>query len=85
MTEAELRWQLPTLEKDQAFFESYLRPGQCPSPARKSDGNCPFYFVGGRCDECDVCSIFCRAIVDAWANALDERRASLMAREINNE
>jgi len=85
MIKTESKWLLPTLEKDRAFFEPRLLRGQCKYPARKSDGNCPFYFVGGRCDKCDTYSLFCRAILNAWANALNERRASLMASQAMEE
>ena len=70
--------QLPTLEADQQFFESRLRKGQCPHALRKTDGDCPFYFVGGYCADCNVRHVFCSTIVDAWSRAIEERRKSLI-------
>jgi len=70
--------QLPTLEADRSFFESRLRPGQCRDTLRKTGGECPFYFVGGHCRDCNLCHLFTLTLLDAWTNAIDERRKILI-------
>jgi len=75
--------QLPTLEADQLFFESHLRPGQCRDALRKTGGECPFYFVGGYCRDCNLCHLFTLTLLDAWTNAIDERRKILIENSKN--